>query len=177
MNWKPFRKGPQPGPAPAPTLSSLRPGFTVTCGLQAWRVTAQHRYEHEGGGPVDAWELTCGHEVRCLARERGGRVQWTLTRRVPLSEVQCDVQAHMARHEDPPDWVRLEGVEYEAEASSVGLLYEDGEGPGLEFTVWEYADETGKRVLYIRQWGGGDLSAAIGEVVEEDAFSDVRPPR
>lgn len=177
MNWNPFKKKDEKAeldPLRDLTLSALRPGYVVDYDLKTWQVTAQHHYDFEGDR-ADEWELTCADGVRFLDREEDDGIRWTLTRKIQLSAIEGNLRGHLKESEDPPDTVVYEGTEYFGESSDGGEYFKDGEEPGQEFIVWSYADESGKKVLYIEQWGDDEYEAAVGEVVEEYQFSDILP--
>ena len=177
MNWNPFKKKtdePELDPLQDLTLSKLKPGYVVDYDLKSWQVTAQHYTDYEGDR-ADEWELTCANEVLYLEREEDDGVNWTLSKKIALSEIDGGLRAHLRENEDPPDKVTCNGVEYIAESSDVGEFFKGGEGPGQELIVWSYVDRTGSKVISIEQWGDADYAASVGETVEEYQFSSILP--
>ncbi len=177
MSWNPFKKKdqePELDPLKDLTLSGMKPGFVVDYDLKTWQVTAQHRYDYEGD-TTDEWELTCADEVLLLEREEDDGVTWTLTRKIGANAIEGNLRAHMKENDDPPDTVTHNGTSYHGESSDVGQFYRNGEDPGLEFISWSYADDSGKKVLFIEQWGDDEFDASAGEIVEEYQFSDILP--
>ena len=124
---------------------------------------------------MDEWELSCADEVVYLEREEDDGIVWTLTRKIALSDIEGDLRAYLRQHEDPPERLTCNGVDYFGESSSAGRFYRDGQGPGREFIVWDYRDRSGEKVLSIEQWGDDEYEACIGEVVEEYQFSNILP--
>lgn len=177
VNWNPFKKKqqePELDPLRDLMLSGLKPGYVLDYDLKTWQVTAQHYYDFEGDR-VDEWELSCPDGVLYLEREDDDGVSWTLSSKIPLSEIDDDLRGHMRDHEDPPDTLTCRGVEYEGESSAVGQYFKNGEPPGQEFIVWEYLDASGKRTLTVEQWGDDEFEASLGEIVEEYQFSNILP--
>ena len=177
MNWNPFKKKdsePELDPLKDLTLSGLKPGYVLDYDLKTWQVTAQHRYDYDGDR-TDEWELTCADEVVYLEREEDDGITWTLTRKVGLSAIEGNLLVHMREKEDPPDTVTFDGTVYHGEATDVGQYFRDGEGAGQELISWSYSDDSGKKLLFIEQWGDDEYDAAAGEVVEEYQFSDILP--
>ncbi len=177
MNWNPFKKKqdePEFDPLKDLTLSGLKPGYVLDYDLKAWQVTAHHYYDYEGDR-VNEWELACADEVLYLDREEDDEITWTLSRKIPLSHIDGDLRAHLREHEDPPQEITCNGVEYTGESSDVGKFYKNSEPPGQEFIAWDYIDRSGEKTLTVEQWGDDDYEASLGEIVEEYQFSDILP--
>jgi len=177
MNWNPFSKKddePELDPLQDLDLSNLKPGYVLDYDLKTWRVTAHNTYDYEGDS-TDEWELSCADDVVYLEREEDDGIAWTLTRKLPLTDIEGDVRGHLRENEDPPERVTCRGTEYVADSSDVGQFYKDGQGEGREFIVWSYEDSSGKQILTVEQWGDDEYDASIGEVVEEYQFSSILP--
>jgi hypothetical protein len=177
MNWNPFRKTTAPAaldPLSDLTLSKLKVGYVLDYDLKTWQVTAHNRYDYSGRW-TDEWELRTASDVCYLEREEDDDVSWVLYRKLPLSDVDGDVRAHIRRHDDPPETLTCRGVTYSAEDSDAGYFHKGGGASRQEFICWTYADDEGRRFLVIEQWGEADFEAALGEVVEEYMFTDILP--
>ena len=177
MPWNPFKKKnaePEFDPLRDLTLSDLKPGYLLDYDLKTWSVTAQNRYDIDGDS-VDEWQLSSGSEVRYLEREEDDTVSWTLSRKVPLADVDTGLQAHLKENDDPPESISFEGTEYEGESTAAGKFYKGGEGSGQEFIVWDYVDASGSLSLTLEQWGEDEYEASVGESVEEYQFSNILP--
>ena len=177
MPWNPFKKKdakPDLDPLRDLTLSDMKPGYLLDYDLKTWSVTAQNRYDFEGDS-VDEWQLSSGSEVRYLEREEDDTVTWTLSRKVPLADVDAGLQAHMKENDDPPESIAFEGIEYEGESTAFGRFYKDGEGSGQDFVAWDYIDASGSLSLTLEQWGDEEYEASVGESVEEYQFSNILP--
>lgn len=177
MDWNFFRKKKDEGrldPLRDLTLSGLKPGFVVDYDLKTWQVTAQHRYDYEGDR-VDEWQLSCADEVRYLERGEDDEVVWILTRKIPVSRINTDLRGYLRDHDDPPNTLTCDGVEYSADDTSVGKYFKDGAGPGQDFIVWDYLNADGKRTLSVEQWSDDEFEASVGEIVEEYQFSNILP--
>ena len=168
------------------TLDTMRVGFLVDYDLNTWEVIGLNTYDYDGFLTRE-WQLRCADEVRFLEREEDdGRVAWTLTRRVPLSEVEGDVAGTILDDGEPPETVSYRELTYQAVESSAGVQRgedEDGAGNGQsgdveesggEFVNWSFESEDG-RLLYVVQWGERDFAAYEGEYVEEYQFTDILP--
>ena len=177
MNWNPFKKKKEESEALDPlsvTLSDLKPGYVLDYDLKTWQVTAQHYYDYEGDR-VDEWELSCGDDVAYLERAEDDSISWGLTRKIPVSNIEGNIRAHMSKYDDPPDEVTCNGVIYYGESSAVGSFHKDGGDEGQEFIIWNYFDESGKLTLSLDQWDEDAYDASVGEVVEEYQFSSILP--
>ena len=176
MNWNPFKKkdDDELDPLADLTLTKLKPGYILDYDLKTWKVDAHHTYDYEGDR-VDGWVLTCADGTVYLEREEDDEPTWNLSRKVSLSELDADIRAHMADNDDPPEEIVHDGITYYGDSDSVGKFYENGEGPGQDFLVWDYLDDSEKRTLCIEQWGDSEYEASVGEVVEEYQFSNILP--
>jgi hypothetical protein len=179
MSWNPFKKKPKEpelDPLKDLTLSNLKPGYFLEYDLKTWQVKGQNRYDFDGDR-TDEWELVSGEEVRYLEREEDDGVTWTLTQKIPVSQIEGNLQASLRNQEDPPERVTCDGVEYFGESSQVGTFFKDGTGTGQEFIVWDYIDRSQKLTLGIEQWGDEEYEASLGEIVEEYQFSRIIPSK
>ncbi|MBT3602939.1 MAG: DUF4178 domain-containing protein [Candidatus Latescibacteria bacterium] len=176
MNWNPFRKKEETesiDPLDI-TLDSLKPGYVLDYDLKTWQVSAHHYYEYDGDR-VDEWELSSADEVVYLECEKDDGVAYTLTRKIRVSEFDADIPAHINQDEDPPEEIAYKGIVYEADSSAIGRYYQNGEGTGDEFIVWDYLDDSEKRTLSIEQWSDDRFEASVGEIVEDYQFSNILP--
>ena len=165
------------------TLSTMKVGYLVDYDLKTWQVIGINAYDYEGY-PAREWELRCGDEVRFLEREEDdGRVEWTLTRRVELSDLDEDMAGIILDDGEPPEVVTYGDRRYLAVESSSGVqrrvesadgVDEGGDSEGQEFVSWSYGGEDG-RVLFLVQRGERDFAAYEGEKVEEYQFTDILP--
>ena len=177
MNWNLFKKKDKEAevdPLRDLTLSDLKPGFVFDYDLKTWQVTAQHVYDYDGDR-VDEWEISCADEVLYLDREDDDELEWTLSKKIRLNDIDGDLRSHLKEHEDPPETISYNGIEYSAESSDVGHFYENCGDEGQEFIVWDYLDSAEKRTLSIEQGGDDELEASAGNIVEEFQFSDILP--
>jgi hypothetical protein len=156
------------------TLDTMRQGYLVDYDLKTWEVTGFNTYDYEGYTTRE-WELRCGGELRFLERaEEDGQVEWTLTRRIQINQIEEKVIDIILEHDDPPEDIHFEGRSYAAVESSAGLMRRGGEGEGREFVSWSY--EAGEdRVLFIVQWGERDFVAYEGAYAEDYQFTDILP--
>ncbi len=177
MNWNPFNKKkqePELDPLSDLTLSGLKPGWVLDYDLKTWQVSAHHYYDYDGDR-VDEWELSCADGVLYLDREDDDGVSWTISEKIPISQIDGDLRGHVREQEDPPDSVTCRGIEYAGESSAAGHYHKNGEPSGQELIAWEYLDASGKRTLTIEQWGDDEFEASVGEIVEEYQFSSILP--
>jgi len=177
MNWNPFRKKEAVGEAVDPldiALHSLKPGYVLDYDLKTWQVSAQHHYEYDGDH-IDEWELTCADEVVYLECKKDDGVTYTLTRKIRISQIDADIPAYINQNDDPPDEITYNDVAYEADSSSLGRYFKNGQGTGEEFIVWDYFDESETRTLSIEQWSDDQFEASVGEIVEDYQFTNILP--
>lgn len=176
MNWNPFRKKDvteSVDPLDV-KLSRLKPGYVLDYDLKTWQVSAHHHYDYDGKRS-DEWELSASDEVVYLECSEDDGFTFTLTRKIRISELNADIPIFIEENEDPPDEILHKGITYEADSSSVGRFFKNGEGTGDEFIVWDYFDESEKRTLSIEQWSDDRFEASVGEIVEDYQFSRILP--
>ena len=171
-------KEPEIDPLVDYTLDKMRIGFFVDYDLLTWTVTAMTSYDNDGQ-QTEEWQLASGDQVRFLERAaEDGKVEWTLTRRISLRDVDGDVAGTILDEGEPPEQVRFEDGEYAAVESGSGTMVEtggaSGESEAREFVSWSY-ESAGGRVLYVVQSGDRDFSAYEGENVEEYQFTNILP--
>jgi hypothetical protein len=177
MNWNPFRKKEAKDDVVDPldiALHSLKPGYVLDYDLKTWQVSAQHHYDYDGDH-IDEWELTCSDEVVYLECEKDDGFTYTLTRKIRISQIDADIPAYINQNDDPPDEITYNDVTYEADSSSIGRYFKNGQGTGEEFIVWDYLDESETRTLSIEQWSEDQFVASVGEIVEDYQFSNILP--
>ena len=74
-------------------LSKLKTGFMVDYDMKTYIVAAYNKYQWDEGGVTDEWELKSGNEIWYLERtEEDGEVEWSLCRKLAISELQGDMQ-------------------------------------------------------------------------------------
>ena len=94
---------------------------------------------------------------------------------VPFGSLGSGLKEHIQQHGDPPDEIEFEGMTYYLEETAGGHFLKGGQGAGREFLRWSFADESGKKLLEIEQWGENDFEASAGEEVEEYQFTNILP--
>ncbi|MCY3761597.1 MAG: DUF4178 domain-containing protein [Gemmatimonadetes bacterium] len=171
-------KEPEIDPLVDYTLDKMRIGFFVDYDLLTWEVTAMTSFDYDGQ-ETNEWQISSGDRVRFLERaSEDGKVEWTLTRRISLRDVDGDVAGTILDEGEPPEQVRFEEGEYAAVESGSGTMVENagpsGASQAREFVSWSYESEAG-RVLYVVQSGDRDFSAYEGEYVEEYQFTNILP--
>jgi len=158
------------------TLDTMKVGYLVDYDLKTWEVIGCNTYDYDGFLTTE-WELRGGDEVRFLERgEEDGKAEWTLTRRIQISQIEEAIIDAVLADDDPPEEIHFEGRLYAAVESGAGLFREGGEGEGREFVSWSYEAEE-DRVLFVTQWGERDFAAYEGQYVEEYQFIDILPGR
>ena len=156
------------------TLDTMKKGYLVDYDLKTWEVTGYNIYDYDGF-LTQEWELRCGEEVHFLERaEEDGQVEWTLTRKIHVNQIEGDLIDEILNSDDPPEEIHYEGRLYTAVESGAGIQRQGGEEAGREFVSWSY--EAGEdRVLFITQWGERDFAACEGTSVEAYQFTDILP--
>lgn len=156
-------------------LSKLKVGYLLDYDLKIWEVTGYNKYEWGESDYSEEWELLSGDEVFYLEREEDDEVEWTLTRKVPLSAIGEGIKDSIIEHEDPPKEITYDGKKYYLGECSGGRFYKDGKDAYDEFLSWDYEDESGENVLSIEQWSETRFEASHGKVVEEYQFTNILP--
>lgn len=154
-------------------LSKLKVGYLLDYDLQTWQVTGYARYDFDGDR-VDEWEIVAAGDKRFLERE-AEEEGWSLAQKIPIGAIDGDVRNHIKEHEDPPDRLSYEGVDYYLDDSTAGHFYPSGEGEGQPLIKWEYVDKGEERFLTVEQWGENEFEASAGIFVEEYQFSNILP--
>ncbi len=181
MGWKSFfgldDKKEETGPDPITglTLSSLKVGYFVDYDLKTWEVKACHRYEWGPGDYTYEWQLVSHNDTIYLQKESEDEDEWTISRPIAFSRLGPGIKEHILEHDDPPDAINFEGVDYYMEEFGGGRFFKDCKGPGREFLSWTYEDDPGENFLSIEQWGEEDFEAFKGEYAEEYQFTNILP--
>lgn len=156
-------------------LDKLRVGFLVDYDLETWKVTAYNRYDFDEGDLVEEWELTHGRKKRYLERAEDDDVVWTLAQKVPLGAIERDVRKYIIEHDEAPQRLSWDNVQFFLDGSAAGYLFPGGDGKGQELIKYEYIDESEERFLTIEQWSETDFEASGGSYVEDYEFSNILP--
>ena len=156
------------------TLSKLKVGYLVDFDLKTWEVKSHSTYDFDGGR-AEEWQLDCGTERCFLERVEDDEVEWTINRKIALSDITEGVRKHILQHDDPPEVLTLAGRRFVAEGSGACCYYKDGKGSGDQMIYWEYADPSSQNTLSIEQWGEDEFEASTGKYVEEYEFTSILP--
>lgn len=156
-------------------LSNLKIGYLVDYDLKTWEVTAHNKCKWGEGNNSDEWELTSGHEVMYLEREEDDEVEWTFTKKIPVSSVGEEIPGYIRKNEDAPEEIKYQGKTYHLQDCCGGRFYKSGKDFYDEFLCWDYMDESEDFVLSIEQWSETSFEASHGEYVEEYQFSNILP--
>ncbi len=171
-----FKKDkPQPDPLRELTLSNLKVGYFLDYDLKTWEVTAYNVYDFSEGDKAHEWQLKSSAETVYLELETDDEDYWSWSRKIPFGSLGSGLKEHIQQHGDPPDEIEFEGMTYYLEETAGGHFLKDGQEPGREFLRWSFADESGKKLLGIEQWGENDFEASAGEEVEEYQFTNILP--
>ena len=156
-------------------LCKLKTGYLVDYNMKTWSVTAHNKCEWGEGELSDEWELSSEDEVLYLEREEDDEVEWTLTKKIPISEVGKEIPDYIKEHEDSPDKITFQDKKYHLEDCSGGKFHKGGKDSYDEFISWDYEDESEEYILTIEQWSETCFEAAYGKYVEEYQFSNILP--
>ncbi|MBT5550444.1 MAG: DUF4178 domain-containing protein [Nitrospina sp.] len=155
-------------------LSKLKTGFMVDYDMKTYRVTACNKYQWNEGGVSDEWELKGGSETWFLERsEEDGEVEWSLCRKLPISQLEGDIAGEIERNEDPPEQVVFQDKQFQFEEDDIGEFFREGSSEGLSFVSWDYEYE--EEFLTIEQWGETKFDMQVGFTVEEFQFTNILP--
>ncbi len=157
-------------------LSKLQPGFLVDYDMKTFQVAAHNRYRWEEGEESDEWELKEGSETWFLERaEEDGYVEWTLSQKFSITDLEGDIPEHINEKEDPPETVVYKGTTFKYVEDDIGEFFRGDAKEGLKFIAWDYASEDGKQFLTIEQWGEIKFDLTVGVEVEEYQFINILP--
>lgn len=62
--------------------------------MKTWNVTARNKVEWGEGDYGDEWEPQSRDKILYLGREEDDEVEWTLTKKIPVSEVDKEIPAY-----------------------------------------------------------------------------------
>ena len=156
------------------TLSALKVGYLVDFDLKTWEVKSYSTYDFDGD-TAEEWELDCGEDRCFLERCEDDEVEWTIMRKIALSDIKEGIREHVLRHDDPPQTITFADQPFSAEGSGAGYYYKGGQGKGDQMIFWDYTDASGNKILSIEQWGDDAFEASVGEYVEEYQFTNILP--
>ena len=157
------------------TLSKLKVGYIFDYDLKTWQVKAYNTYDFEDEYKAEEWEISSGNETWYLERSEDDEVEWSLSRKIPISSIEGDVRKHIIDHDDPPEQITCKDKKYYLEESGPGYFYEGGKEPAKEFVYWEFIDEVDEHFITIEQWGETEFEAAEGFSAEEYQFTNILP--
>ena len=156
-------------------LGAMKVGYFVDYDMKTWKVIGYNTYDCSESITKE-WVLETSDKVAYLERDdTGGESLWTLTERIPISQIAEQVIEHTIRHEDPPSTLTHNGRSHRLMESGAGLFYENASGPGKSFISWTYGDDSGKNVLFITQYGERAFTSVAGEYVYEYQFMNILP--
>ncbi len=157
-------------------LSRLKTGFMVDYDMKTYVVAGRNKYEWDEGGVTDEWELKSGNEIWYLERsQEDGDVEWSMCRKLSLSELEGDIAGEIVRNEDPPEVVVYQGKNFMFEEDNVGDFFRGESEEALSFVAWDFEDEAEEQFLTIEQWGETKFDMQIGFKVEEYQFTNILP--
>ena len=156
------------------TLSKLKVGYLLDYDLKTWEVKSHNRYDFDGTRS-DEWELDAGDDGCYLGREVDDEVEWSISRKIKISDLGLAVRDHIKQHNDPPEEIEYQGIRYRLEESGAGHYYRDDRVAGDEMIYWDYTDADEDKILTIEQWGEDEFDAAVGKWVKEYEFSNILP--
>ena len=157
-------------------LSKLKTGFMVDYDMQTYVVAEYNKYQWNEGGVTDEWELNSPCETWCVYRTQERiEVEWSMCRKLPISELEGDIAGEIERNEDPPEVVVFQGKQFTFEEDDIGEFFRGGSGEALSFVSWDYEDEAEEQFLTIEQWGETKFDMQVGFKVEEYQFTNILP--
>ena len=157
-------------------LSKLKTGFMVDYDMQTYCVAGYNKYKWNEGAVTDEWELKAGNESWYLERtQEDSEVEWSLCRKLPISDLEGDIAGEIMRTEDPPEVVAFQGKRFTFEEDDIGEFFRGGSGEAMSFVAWDYEDEAGEQFLTIEQWGETKFDMQVGFKVEEYQFTNILP--
>ena len=156
------------------SLTDLKKGYLVDYDLKTWQVTSHNRYDFDGD-QAHEWELFSGDERCYLGAEKDDEYVWSVSRKITFSALGPAVEDHLLQHDDPPQAIVYDGTRYSLEESGAGYFFPDGRVAGDELIYWDYADETGEKLLTIEQWGETEFEASVGKTVQAYEFQNILP--
>ena len=156
-------------------LSKLRIGYLVDYDMKTWEVTRCNCYDFGEEHESIEWEITSGRERFYLERNDDDDVEWTLSKKLPLGAIECNIRQYIIENDDPPREVICKGKKYYLDESGTGRMFENGGESSKEFVYWDLLDEGEEHFLTIEQWGETEFEAAEGYYVEEYQFTNILP--
>jgi hypothetical protein len=156
------------------SLADLKKGYLVDYDLKTWQVKSHNAYDFDGDR-AEEWELYSGDDRVYLEGEKDDEYEWAISRKIEFSALGKDVGDHLIEQHDPPQEIVHDGTRYTLEESGGGYFFPDGRVAGDEMIYWDYADETGEKLLTIEQWGETEFEASVGQTVKDYEFRNILP--
>ncbi len=157
------------------TLKNMNKGWYVDYDTKTWEVVSASYYDWGAGDLSYEWQLTSYDDTIYLEREEDDEDIWSISRKVPLSQLGSNIKTHILEHEDPPNQIDFKGKTYYLSESGGGHFYQDKKSAQKNILNWDFEDESGENFLSIEQWGEDDFEASIGHVVFEYQFTNIIP--
>lgn len=178
MGWKDFfkkKKNNTPEPVIELALANLQVGYFVDYDLKTWEVTAYNYYDWGANDITYEWQLKSHDDTIYLEREPDDEDYWSISRTISLSSLGPEIKEYIIEHEDPPDQIAYNGIDFYLDETCGGNFYKDGNKLKKELLKWDYCDDSGKKLLIIEQWGERNFEASAGCQVEEYQFTNILP--
>lgn len=160
-----------------PSLESLQKGFLLDYDLKTWEVVHHAQFEWENGTIDTVFKIVSSSETQQLyLRRESGFTQVFVASPISIFLIDESIEQQINNMKKPSNTVTYQQTTYYRENSKNGYWFDMTTTNHYNVaTLWEYMDETRKRILRIEQIGQRALVALIGKLVSAYHFSDILP--
>jgi len=171
-----FKKKKEEDPDIDITLPKLKVGYMVDYDLKTWEVSEYNKYDWGDHVYSYEWELKSGNELFYLEQDDDeDETEWMLVQKVPFRSIDPGLGKYIQEHDDPPEELTYNGVQYYLEDNGGGYFCRGGGKEGAEFLYWDYIDKSEELIISLEQWSEERFEASVGKYVEEYEFTNILP--
>jgi len=157
-------------------ITDLRKGYLVDFDLQTWQAIEEYEYDWGNEHFTYEFKLTSFDDACYLALdENRGEITPVVCRPILVADLGTAVEEMLRYEQKPPEIIVYQAVTYKRLTEKIGHFRNIDSVNWFEYIVWEFADDTRKRRLYIEQWDEEAFDVYIGVIKEKFAFTNILP--
>jgi len=165
-------------------LGDIKEGSMLEYDLQTWSIDKlQYVYWKKATGVLQnqlskqaTMNTTGNRSANILVHQDLENQKVPLTQTVSAFAIDGQMDKYIKANEfQPPNVLTYKSEQYFKEATKVGYSIDRKDFSYQEFTNFEYYNEDKSKVIRLNYWGGKQLEAEIGEIVNDIKFSNILP--
>jgi len=159
-------------------ITDIRKGWYLDYDFQTWEIVEEFEYDWGNNDFSYEFQLENGTGGRYfLALDEDDGLSCTLFTKLRFSKFPNadEIVNSVNRTKRPPRQLTVEGVRYYRESEELGYFRNIKDEKFQEMIVWEYWDDSEKKVLNVEQWGDDSFEISVGFEVPEQVFSNITP--